>query len=233
MNAARVMAIFEKDMKEFMKNTAILFAPIVSIILALFYSRMGEGGEGLPLVVIYVVIGITFSSVTTGVIMVLMAEENEKKTLRGLIMSPASYIEILTGKSLVTALMTFITLILSLYIMESTELFDVQQIIGLIVLFFFFLFLGIAVGLLVKTVGMTTVYLMPIMFIFGFTSMFEALGFAPDSMIIKVVTYMPIPQLVEMGETGSWSGIGIVLIWTIIAGFIAFASFQKVKKDRG
>lgn len=231
MNAARVMAIFEKDIKEFMKNTSILFTPFIAIILAVFYSRM-ESGEGLPLIVVYAVVGITYSSVTSGVMMILMAEENEKKTLRGLIMSPASYVEILLGKSLVTALMTFITLIISFIIMESTTMFDVQQIIGLLILFLFFLFLGIAVGLFVKSVGMTTAYLMPIMFIFGFTSMIEFLGFAPDSIVIKITDYMPIPQLVAMGETGSWSAVGIVLIWTIVAGLIAFASFQKVKKDR-
>lgn len=231
MNAARVMAIFEKDLKEFTKNTTILFTPFITIILAIIYSRM-ETGDGLPLIVVYAIVGITYASVTSGVMMILMAEENEKKTLRGLIMSPASYVEILLGKSLVTALMTFITLIISFIIMESTNMIDIQQIIGLLVLFFFFLFLGIAVGLFVKSVGMTTVYLMPIMFIFGFTSMIEFLGFSPDSIVIKITDYMPIPQLVAMGETESWSAIGIVLIWTIVAGILAFVCFQKVKKDR-
>ncbi len=231
MNAARVMAIFEKDLKEFTKNTTILFTPFITIILAIIYSRM-ETGDGLPLIVVYAIVGITYASVTSGVMMILMAEENEKKTLRGLIMSPASYVEILLGKSLVTALMTFITLIISFIIMESTNMIDIQQIIGLLVLFFFFLFLGIAVGLFVKSVGMTTVYLMPIMFIFGFTSMIEFLGFSPDSIVIKITDYMPIPQLVAMGETESWSAIGIVLIWTIVAGLLAFVCFQKVKKDR-
>ena len=139
MNAARVMAIFEKDLKEFTKNTTILFTPFITIILAIIYSRM-ETGDGLPLIVVYAIVGITYASVTSGVMMILMAEENEKKTLRGLIMSPASYVEILLGKSLVTALMTFITLIISFIIMESTNMIDIQQIIGLLVLFFFFLF---------------------------------------------------------------------------------------------
>src|SRR5690625_3624587 len=131
-------------------------------------------------------------------------------------MSPASYMEIIIGKSLVTALITFISLGLSLVIMGSNAILDVQQIICLLILFFFFLFLGIGVGLFVKTVGMTTAYLMPIMFIFGFTPMIDLLGFSSDSLIIKVTKYMPLPQLVEMGETGSWSAIGIVVIWTVI-----------------
>jgi len=233
MQIARIQAIFEKDIKDFMKNTMTIFMPTVPIIIAFFYSRMGNSmEEELPLMIVYLVVGIAFSSVTTGSMMMLMAEENEKKTLRGLIMSPATYIDIIIGKSLVTAVITFISLGISLLIMGSTVLFDVQHIIGIIILFLFFLFLGIGVGLFVKTVGMTTAYLMPIMFIFGFTPMVDLLGFSSDSLIIKVTKYMPLPQLVEMGETGSWSAIGIVVIWTVIAALFAIICFQRVKKDR-
>src|SRR5699024_862654 len=84
MNIARIQAIFEKDLKDFMKNTATIFMPIVPIFLAFFYNKMGEdGGESLPLMVVYIVVGVTFSTIAAGSMMILMAEENEKKTLRG------------------------------------------------------------------------------------------------------------------------------------------------------
>lgn len=230
---ARVQAIFEKDLKDFMKNTMLIFMPIVPIFLAIVYSRMGEGiGEEIPLMVVYIVVGVALASITTQSMMILMAEENEKHTLRGLIMSPASYIEIIVGKSLVTALITFISLAVSLLIMGSKVLLDVQHIIGILLLFFFFLFLGIGIGLFVKTMGMTTAYSLPIMFIFGFTPMVELLGFAPDSLIIKITKYLPLPQLIEMGETGSWSGVGIVFIWMVASAIFAFVCFQNLKKDR-
>ncbi|MDY0394401.1 hypothetical protein RWE15_07985 [Virgibacillus halophilus] len=41
MNVQRIQAIFEKDMKDFMKNTMMLFTPIIPVILAVLYSRMG------------------------------------------------------------------------------------------------------------------------------------------------------------------------------------------------
>jgi len=233
MQLARIQAIFEKDLKDFMKNTMTIFMPIVPIFLAFIYGRMGDSmEEEIPLMIVYIVVGVSYASVTAGSMMMLMAEENEKKTLRGLIMSPASYMEIIIGKSLVTALITFISLGLSLVIMGSNAILDVQQIIGLLILFFFFLFLGIGVGLFVKTVGMTTAYLMPIMFIFGFTPMIELLGFAEDSLIMKVTHYLPLSQLIEMGDTGSWTAIGIVLIWTVAAVLFTFICFQRVKKDR-
>lgn len=233
MNIARIQAIFEKDLKDFMKNTATIFMPIVPIFLAFFYNKMGEdGGESLPLMVVYLVVGVTFSTIAAGSMMILMAEENEKKTLRGLIMSPASYLDIIVGKTLVTTFMTVITLIISIALMGNTEILEVQQIIGIIVLFFFFLFLGIGIGLFVKTAGMTTVYSMPIMFIFGFTPMYEFLGFSANSIATKVIDYMPVMQLIEMGDTGKWSHIGVVAIWTVAAGIFAYICFLRVQKDR-
>ncbi len=233
MQVARIQAIFEKDIKDFMKNSMTVFMPIVPIILAILYSRMGSGtDEEMPLMMVYLVIGIAYSTVTTNSMMALMAEENEKKTLRGLIMSPASYIEIIIGKSLVTAVITFITLVISLFIIGGSVILDGQHIIGLFVLYFFFLFLGIGVGLFVKSVGMTTAYSMPIMLVFGFSPMIEFLGFEANSFIMKIATYMPVNQLVDMGETRSWGAIGIVLVWTVAASIFAFICFQKLKKDR-
>src|SRR5699024_7266891 len=148
----------------------------------------------------YIVIAMTYVAVATGSTMTIMAEEKEKKTLRGLIQSPASFMDIIIGKSLVTTVLTIITLIISLLIMNIEPLLHIQTIIGLVLSFFFFLFLGIGVGLFVKNVGITTAYLMPIMFLFGFTPMIEFLGLSEDSLIIKVTEYFPVPQLIDMHE---------------------------------
>src|SRR5690625_1768225 len=117
MNLQRINAIFEKDMKDFMKNTALLFMPVTPILLAVLYSQMGEG-EAMPIYVVYLVVGVAFSTTTSGLILMMMAEENEKMTLRCLIMSPASFWDIIVGKSLVTALLTLVTLIISLLIID-------------------------------------------------------------------------------------------------------------------
>lgn len=233
MQMSRVMAIFEKDLKDFMKNTSTIFMPILPIILAAMYSRMGSSiDEEMPLMMVYVIVGTTYAAVTAGTIMISMAEENEKKTLRGLMMSPASYGEIIIGKSLVTGLMTLISLVVSVIIIGGSALLDVQQIVGLILLFFFFLFLGIGVGMFVKSVGMTTPYLMPIMFIFGFTPMIEFLGFNENGIGMKIANAFPIMQLIQVEDTSSWKGVAVVAIWMLAAALFAFIFFQRAKKDR-
>lgn len=104
-------------------------------------------------------------------------------------------------------------------------------IIGLVLLFFFFLFLGIGVGLFVKSVGITTVYLMPIMFIFGFTPMINFFGLPEDGLTMKITDYFPIPQLIDMEETHSWMPIVVGTIWMLAAALFAFVCFKNVRRD--
>lgn len=204
MNTQRIGAIFEKDLKEFRKNMMLLMMPVIPIFLAFMYSRMGEGE--LPIFLLYLIVGATYSAVTTSGMMTMMAEENEKKTLRGLIQSPASLADILIGKSLVVGLFTLVSLIISLAILGNDTFLAVQPIIGLILLFLFFLLLGIGIGLFTKSVANTSAYIMPVMFLFGFTPMIEFLNLGEDSIAIKIADYFPIMQMIDMHETNSWTG---------------------------
>jgi len=228
MNLQRINAIFEKDMKDFMKNTALLFMPVTPILLAVLYSQMGEG-EAMPIYVVYLVVGVAFSTTTSGLILMMMAEENEKMTLRGLIMSPASFWDIIVGKSLVTALLTLVTLIISLLIIDIEPFLNIKAIIGLVLLFLFFLFLGIGVGLFVKSVGITSAYLLPIMFLFGFTPMFEA--FNLGDLAMKVANTFPITQLIKMHENNSWAPLGVVSLWVIGAALFTYICFIRTRRD--
>lgn len=232
MNVRRIQAIFEKDLKDFMKNSMTLFMPILPIFLAFFYQRLGAGtGEDIPSSVVYMLLGTAFSAVTAGSMMILMAEEKEKKTLRGLMVSPASFLDIIIGKSLVTTLITVVSLGISLFILDSNAISYTEQWIGIVLLFLFFLLLGITVGLFVKTVGMTTAYLMPIMFVFGFTPMIEFLGFAPSNPVMKIADKLPISQMLQMTESDAWSNLAIVGCWTFGSLLLAFICFQRVKRD--
>ncbi|WP_100009807.1 ABC transporter permease [Lentibacillus sediminis] len=230
MNVQRISAIFEKDLKDFMKNMMLLTMPAIPIVLGLLYQRIG-GDEELPLALLYLIVGVTFSSVTSTMIMTMMAEENEKNTLRGLIQSPASMFDIIVGKSLVTALLTLITLVISLAIIGAEPFMNVRAIIGLVLLFLFFLLLGIGVGLFAKSVASTSVYMMPIMFLFGFTPMVYSLGLDPDSIAIQIFDTFPIPQLLEMHDTNSWLPLAVVGAWVAGAALFVFVCFKKTQTD--
>src|SRR5699024_10790089 len=125
----------------FTKNMMLLMMPAIPIILSILYDRMGE--DEIPIFLSYIIIEATYSSVTSCLIMTMMAEENEKKKLRGLVQSPASMIDVIIGKSLVTGLITFLSLVISLISIEIDPFLNFKAILGLILLFLFFLLLGI------------------------------------------------------------------------------------------
>ncbi|MFN2744427.1 ABC transporter permease [Bacillus sp. z60-18] len=230
MNIQRISAIFEKDIKDFMKNMMLLMMPLIPIILSLLYERMSAGKE-LPIYVIYIIVGATYSAVTSSGMMTMMAEENEKKTLRGLIQSPASFLDIIVGKSLVIGLMTFISLVVSLLIVGFDPFLHFRALLGLILLFLYFLLLGIGIGLFSKSIAATSAYIMPVMFLFGFTSMIEFLGLDKDSIIIKVADTFSIMQAIEIHDTNSWLPLGIIAVWVLGAALFMYVCFKKTMTD--
>jgi len=227
MNVQRISAIFEKDLKDFMKNTMLFLMPFLPILFAFVFERAsGEDSAAL-----YSIVAVTFSAVTMNCIMIMMAEEHEKQTLRGLIQSPASFLDIIIGKSLVITFLTGITLAVSLFITGAELLGNAQAIVGIVLFYLFFLFLGIGVGLFVKTVGATSVYSLPLMFLFGFTPMFQAFTSGKDSLLHKVISVFPIMQLIKMDQTGSWTQIGIVAIWVLAAALFMYVCFRRTRQD--
>src|SRR5690625_910843 len=182
MNMTRVMAIFEKDFKEFMKNMMLFTSVLIPILMAIFFSRIGGGEtEEMPPEILVIITGVVFSAVLFSAVMTMIAEENEKDTLRGLLQSPATIIDILLGKSMVVILMTIISLVISIFIVSPENYWTLENILSLVLLGLFFLSLGIGIGLVVNSVATTSVYVIPIMFIFGFTPYIEFIITNPES----------------------------------------------------
>src|SRR5699024_11949354 len=128
-------------------------------------------------------------------------------------------------------LISFVTLIISLVILDIDPFLNIRALLGLLLLFLFFLFVGITIGLFVKTVGATTVYLLPIMFLFGFTPMIEFLGLNENGLPIKIASYFPIMQLIKMHDNQSWLPLGIVFLWLLAAIILAYVCFKKTEQD--
>nr|WP_246593751.1 ABC transporter permease [Evansella tamaricis] len=208
----------------------MLTMPVIPIVLAILYRQL-VGEEEIPPLMVYLVIGVIFSSVTTSSLITMMAEETEKKTLRGLLLSPASILDIIVGKSLVTSLITLLTLLISLAILGMNSFMNFPTIIGIILVFVFFLFIGIGIGLFAKSLAATSAYLMPIMFLFGFTPMIELFGLPADSIVMKIANLFPIMLLMKIDETSSWSSLIGVVVWLIAAAVFMYSFFKKRMKD--
>ncbi|MFK3936824.1 ABC transporter permease [Alkalihalobacillus sp. NPDC078783] len=232
MNTQRIAAIFEKDYKDFLKNTTLLVTAVLPIVMALMYSQMSDGGDEALIYFIYTIIGVTFSVVTTNSMLTMMAEENEKKTLRGLIQSPATFADIIIGKSLLTALLTVVALFISLFIIGFEPLLELRVIIAIFLLFIFFLMIGIGVGLFAKSIASTYVYSMPIMFLFGFTPLLLMLDFfVKNEIASSIIEFFPIVQAIELHDTNSWLPVGIISLWVLASIIFVVVFFKRSMTD--
>ncbi|MCG1009489.1 ABC transporter permease [Salinicoccus sp. ID82-1] len=231
MNTGRIMAIFEKDLKEFTRNMMLFTTILLPIFLAFMYSRMGDGEAALPAMLVYLIVGVAFSAILCSGIMTMMAEENEKNTLRGLIQSPASMMDILIGKSLVVTLMTAASLTAAFLLMNAALEWSVASIGALLLLALFFLNVGIAVGLTVDSVATTSVYLLPIMFIFGFTPMVEIVVPEPDHFVRQITDYLPLYQNIAIHDGETVVPLLILAAWTLASFLYVTWAFRKRMSD--
>ncbi|WP_339230069.1 ABC transporter permease [Oceanobacillus sp. FSL K6-2867] len=229
----RVIAIFQKDMKDLYKNMYVSTTILMPLIFAFFYSRM----ENITVEVHFLVINLTLSLVTAFLQCSIIAEEKEKNTLRGLMLSPATIPEILGGKSLVTFILSAITIILCTMIMGYEPANIGIIVIAIVISSLFYIALGTLMGLVSRTVIEASVLILPVMFIFGFGSMFQAL--VEEYPILSVIDYLPNIQLIELAnavEAGSGFGdvlgnLGIIVAW-VIAGIVATVIvFKKRELD--
>lgn len=229
----RVNAIFQKDFKDVSRNYAVSMSALMPLILAFIYGRFGD----ISIEAHYMVINLTFVVVGTFLQCCLIAEEKEKNTLRGLMLSPASTMEILSGKSLLSFISTIAIIVVSAYLTGYQPENTLVILFVILLSSFFYIGLGTVLGLFTKSVMEASVIAMPFMFIFGFSSM--VIVFADKYPILKVLNYTPNEQLIKIAvavENGGalgeiWFSVGIIALWVVgIFGLAAFV-FTKRKRD--
>ena len=165
----RVSAIFRKEVQDFKTNSQVLLMASLPIIFAFIFSRFGEGQAGVGIITL-----MSFLFVAGFVQSMVIAEEKEKHTLRVLMLSPASSVEVLLGKSILTACLTLGISVVNLFILD--------QLSGNLLLLAFiflcgtilFILIGTVIGLLAESVPQTSLIGMPILM-----TMYLAVQFEP------------------------------------------------------
>lgn len=230
----RMNAIFLKDWKELYKNSYILFTLAMPLAFAALLGRVGEEASAFSSM------PITLSLVIAGVFIqaAMIAEEKEKNTLRGLLLSPATTTEILIGKSALTSIMTLLVIIGSILLSDfhvtNIALFALIIIINII----FYVSMGTILGLLSRTVMETTIIGMPIMVIFGLGPMF--VNMIENKAIIKLINFLPSEHF-----TAAWTAVSngqgfidilnhllILTIWAAAALAATLIIYRKRQFDK-
>ncbi|WP_252501792.1 ABC transporter permease [Sporosarcina sp. Marseille-Q4943] len=229
----RMNAIFQKDFKDFSRNFAVSTVIFVPLFLAAFYGRMGVDSIESH----YMLINMTFGMVAAFVQCCLIAEEKEKNTLRGLMLSPASTAEILGGKSLLTFIFTMVIVFFTAYLAEYKPANIAVIVVAVVLSSFFYIALGTLLGLYSKSVLEASVIVMPVILIFSLGSFIPMI--VAEYPFLKAATYLPNLQLIELAtkvEAGAgFSGVlvelAIILGWVIAAIISTVVIYRKRMVD--
>ncbi|WP_047985450.1 ABC transporter permease [Ornithinibacillus californiensis] len=229
----RIYAIFQKDMKDLSKNLFVSSIIILPIMMAFLYGAMGEATIDLH----YMIINLTLASVTAFIQCAVIAEEKEKHTLRGLMLSPASVAEILGGKSLVSFILTVVTLVVCMMITGYEPSNMLIIVVALVVSMLFYLALGTILGLLSRTVVEASVIILPVIFLFGFGSMLMLL--VEKVPALSFIEYLPNIQLIEiaydveagLGFGDVWVNLVVLLAWAVVATLATAFVYKKKEMD--
>ena len=229
----RVNAIFMKDWKDLLRNSYILFTLAIPLVFAAWLGLMGEEGA------VFSTYPINLALIIAGAFIqaAMVAEEKEKNTLRGLLLSPASTAEIFVGKSALSAVMTIVVIIgsifLSQYKVPSPLLFTVSVLLGL----FFYLATGTILGLLSRTVMETSTIGMPVLIIFGMSSMIKTM--VENKTLLTIIDYLPNEQLnaiwfgLSSGEgfNGIIEHLLVLLVWVAVSIVMTIMIYKKRRND--
>ncbi|GEL76736.1 ABC transporter permease [Tenuibacillus multivorans] len=232
LSVKRINAIFQKDLKDISKNIFVLSTVLIPFLFAFLYGRQGD----VPLEVQFLIINIAFTAVGAFVQSAVIAEEKEKNTLRGLMMSPATSSEILTGKSLLSAVLTVVTMIVCLSI-TNYVVTDPIMLLSMIIALIFFISLGTLVGLMTKSLMEASVVSVPIIFVFGMGRMFQELF--QGNKLVMIFDYLPNVQLEmlasQITEGASFAEslpyLGTILAWTLISIIVTVIVYNKSTLD--
>lgn len=229
----RIQAIFVKDYKEFSRNYAVSIVMLLMPLLAVFYGRTGIHS----LDTYYLLFNMTFAMVATYVQSCLIAEEKEKNTLRGLLLSPASMADILIGKSSLTFVVTAVTLLFVGFFSDYSPENMMIIIIAFAISTIFYIGLGTLIGLFTKSVMEASVYSLPVM------GLFSAGTFIPllfdKYPILQPLEYLPNIQLINLASkveeglplTNMLLEFFIIGVWAILIFLLAAYVYKKQMKD--
>jgi ABC-2 type transport system permease protein len=229
----RAQAIFVKDYKEFSRNYGISIMLIMPIMFAVLFRSAGAslpGASGF-------LYNISFVLLTCFAQACLIAEEKERNTLRSLMMTPATTLDVLIGKSSLVFVMTVVVLAIATFIFGYKPASIWAFVATIVLSIILYTAAGTICGLFSKTLLDASLSILPVAFIF--TGAPWGAFLEDDYPILRVLDYMPSSQLVHLlgiSNTGFTTGeilkpLLITLAWTVVLSVVSVVLYQRRLKD--
>lgn len=234
----RLLAIAGKEWKDSIKNPQILLMAGMPIVLSILLKGRKELSEGSAIDFFTVPIMIAIAVVGAFVQALMISEEKEKNTLRALMLSPASPLEVLLGKSVMTTVYTIVVMVICMAITGVPAIPIGIMVLFILLLLIVFMTLGTSIGLLSRTASETSIVGLPILLFFVFGPIF-----APGlkvSFIMDVMSFIPSYHFMEglsafvRGESWGqiWRSLGHLLLWVGLSTLLAFLIYGAKRFDK-
>ncbi|MCQ4636705.1 ABC transporter permease [Anaerovorax odorimutans] len=232
----KIRILFKKDFIDFFKNMAVFVSCIIPIAFAVIYKYiLADFGIG-ALYLINMILGLNLAMISVMIPATTIAEEKEKFTMRTLMLSNVSGVEIFTAKILVTSVIMLISNTVIFFISgvdaKLLPMFIVITVIGGIPL----ILLGGSVGILARDQMNAGVYEVPVMMLFLLPSVFNGLNKTVDA-VAAFTPCQPTLDLVYALQKGtllssdSLIRAATVLGWIVIASIILMVLYRKRGTD--
>lgn len=231
----RAGAIFVKDYKEFSRNYGLSISLMFPLILALLFRSAGPSLNGA--FAFSLVLNPSFVILTCLVQACLIAEEKERNTLRSLMLTPATSMDVLIGKSFLVFVMSAVALAAATYLIGYEPASIWAFVAAIILSIILYIAAGTICGLFSKTLLDASLSILPVAF--AFTMAPWGAFLVDDYPILIVLDYAPSSQLVHLlgiPHIGFTAGdllepLLIILAWTFVLTMVSVVLYQRRLKD--
>ena len=231
MKMNRLTALFEKELKETWRNPSVYLMPLLVIGLTLLYHFMlneMETNKEQKIFFIVLIINFSFIMCNTPITLQSIAEENDKKTLIGLIQTPTTMLEILLSKALLGIILSVIISVISLLLLGQSFSINWSGFVSLLLLLIFYTCLGILAGLLSNTIGKSQFYNFIIIFLFGMAQMKMFLD--TNEIIDKILSFVPSNLVFTLLLEEEANNLIYLSIWVISIVILTIMTYRKRSK---
>ncbi|MFF2092196.1 ABC transporter permease [Paenibacillus sp. NPDC058174] len=234
----RLLAIAGKEWKDSVKNPQILLMAGMPIVFSILMKGQSSLSEGNTLDRFTVPVMIAIAVVGAFVQALMISEEKEKNTLRALMLSPASPVEVLLGKSAMTTVYTIAVMIVCMLITGIPAINIGYLVLFILLLLVIFMALGTSIGLISRTASETSIVGLPILLFFVFGPIFapglkvsfvmDVIGFIPSYHFMEGLS--SIAQDEGMGEL--WLSLGNLLVWVVLSTLLVLFIYRGKRFDK-
>jgi len=232
----RFRAMVNKEWKDAVRNPQILLNAGVPILISLLFNQKDNDPNDLTPLAIPILVAISITGAFVQAAMI--AEEKEKNTLRALMLSPASKLEVLAGKSATTTLFAVIVIAACILLSGMPDVNMALLAVLSILLLLIFMALGTVIGLIARTASESSIVGLPILLLFVFGPIFVPNLDMPG--LMNVIHVLPSHQyMLAVTELAQGGGLKPVqgsllnlLVWMAISGAMCFLIYGQKRFDK-